>query len=189
MEIKLTSRFEDALLYAARLHARQVRKVSGNPYIAHLLSVAALVIEDGGSEDEVIAALLHDAVEDQGGDVTRQEIRIRFGERVAAIVDGCTDADSFPKPPWRERKEKFISSLSFASSEVLRVTAADKLDNVRSILISYDDLREGVWEHFKGKKDGTLWYYQAIAQVLCSKMGGALTRSLEKAVAELKLLQ
>lgn len=96
---KLSSRFEEALVYAARLHAGQNRKGSDIPYISHLLSVAAIVLEDGGEEEEAIAALLHDGVEDQGGKKTREEIRRRFGENVARIVDGCTDADTLPKPP------------------------------------------------------------------------------------------
>ncbi len=102
---RLSPRFEDALIYATRLHAGQARKGSGIPYVSHLMAVSALTIEYGGGEDEAIAALLHDAVEDQGGEATRLEILDRYGERVTAIVDGCTDTAVFPKPPWRQRKE------------------------------------------------------------------------------------
>jgi (p)ppGpp synthase/HD superfamily hydrolase len=189
MELILTSRFEDALLYATRLHAQQKRKVSGNPYIAHLLSVAALVLEDGGTEEEAIAALLHDAIEDQGGDPTRQEIRRRFGDKVTEIVNGCTDAETLPKPPWQERKEKFIASLATASPQVLRVTTADKLDNVRSLLMFYGQFGPSVWENFKGKRDGTIWYYEQVTKVLRARSNRAMVQALEKAVEELKFLK
>lgn len=109
-------------MYATRLHAHQTRKIGGIPYIAHLLSVAALVLEAGGDEDEAIAALLHDAVEDQGGIPTRNEIRQRFGDRVVAIVDGCTEFDTLPKPPWQERKTRYLENLRHASPAVRRVS-------------------------------------------------------------------
>ena len=124
-----TERFCEALEYAVRLHAAQRRKGSDTPYIAHLLSVTAIVLEHGASEDEAIAALLHDAVEDQGGAPVREEIRRRFGPAVATIVDGCTDCDTTPKPPWRERKEAFLARLPSAGRSVHLVTAADKLHN------------------------------------------------------------
>jgi GTP pyrophosphokinase len=187
----LTARFEDALAYAARLHARQVRKGSGIPYVAHLLSVAALVIEDGGDEDQAIAALLHDAVEDQGGDVTRQEIRRRFGDRVAAIVDGCTDADVSPKPPWRVRKEQYVAHLADAPPEVQRVSAADKLHNARALLQDYRDLGEALWERFTGSKEGVLWYYAAIVHTLRASYPegeSALVDELARTVAALEEL-
>ena len=115
-------RFDDALPYAARLHRDQVRKGSGIPYITHLLAVAAIVGEHGGGEDEVIAALLHDAVEDQGGQPRLEEIRARYGDAVAAIVWGCTDADTIPKPPWRARKEAYVAHLADASPGVRLVS-------------------------------------------------------------------
>ena len=111
-QMLLSHRFKDALDYATDLHATQVRKGSGVPYIGHLLAVASIVLDYGGTEDEAIAALLHDAVEDQGGDATRQEIIRRFGPEIAAIVDGCTDAETIPKPPWRKRKEDYIVHLA-----------------------------------------------------------------------------
>lgn len=161
---KLTHRFEEALVYATRLHAKQTRKGSKVPYISHLLSVAALVLEDGGDEDEAISALLHDAVEDQGGKGTREAILHMFGERVIEIVDGCTDADTTPKPPWKERKEQYIEKLRCASASVRKVALADKLHNARCILKDLDREGEAVWDKFKGGKEGTLWYYQTLAQ-------------------------
>lgn len=185
---RLTSRFEEALVYASRLHARQTRKASGTPYVAHLLGVAALVIEDGGDEDEAIAALLHDAIEDQGGDTARQEIRRRFGENVTSIVDGCTDAETIPKPPWRDRKERFIESLGHASPEVLRVAAADKLYNARSVLSAFRKDGETLWGQFNGGRDGTLWYYRAVTEALRENAGGQLVEDLDRAVTELEVL-
>jgi (p)ppGpp synthase/HD superfamily hydrolase len=137
MKALLTSRFEEALTFAALRHLTQARKGTTIPYIAHLLAVASLVITHAGDEDEAIAALLHDAVEDQGGLPTREQIRARFGERVAAIVDGCTDTDVIPKPPWRNRKEKYLDHLRAASSSIKLVAAADKLDNVRAIISDF----------------------------------------------------
>ena len=183
---KLTSRFEEALIYANQLHAHQTRKASGTPYVAHLLGVAALVIEDGGDEDEAIAALLHDAIEDQGGATARQEIRRRFGDRVTAIVDGCTDAETVPKPPWRRRKERFIQSLDRASPEVLRVTTADKLYNVRSVLSAFRSQGDAIWERFNGGRDGTLWYYRAVTDELRARNTSQLVEDLDRAVSELE---
>jgi (p)ppGpp synthase/HD superfamily hydrolase len=162
---KLTHRFEQALVYATRLHAKQIRKGGNVPYISHLLSVAALVLENGGDEDEAIAALLHDAVEDQGGTATREVILNMFGTRVIEIVDGCTDADTIPKPPWEERKQQYIEKLRHASTSVRRVALADKLHNARSILSDLYKEGEATWEKFKGGKDGTLWYYHTLLEV------------------------
>lgn len=185
----LGPRFEEALAFAVRLHAGQRRKGTEIPYAAHLLSVSALVIEDGGGEDEAIAALLHDAVEDQGGRATLEKIRERFGEKVATIVHACSDADTIPKPPWRERKERHIEKLRSAPPEVLRVAAADKLHNARSIL---EDLRvngDAVWSRFRGGRDGTLWYYQTMTRTL--HQAGCRTRlmqELDRVVGEIESL-
>ena len=151
-------RFEQALVLAHQLHADQVRKGTQIPYVAHLLAVTSIVIENGGSEDEAIAALLHDAIEDQGGSKTRAEIRRRFGDNVVAIVDGCTDTDRFPKPPWRKRKEEYIEHVRHASSSVRLVSLADKLHNARSILADYRVVGESLWKRLTGVKEGTLWY-------------------------------
>ena len=159
---RLTTRFEEALVYATQLHAGQNRKRSYVPYISHLLAVTALVLEDGGDEDQAIAALLHDAVEDQGGIATLEEIRSSFGERVASIVIGCTDAYSIPKPPWRQRKEDYIASLRQADEAVRRVSLADKVHNARSTLRDLSREGDEVWARFNGGKDGTLWYYHQL---------------------------
>ena len=144
-------RFEDALRYAARTHARQWRKGTTIPYITHLLAVAAIVGEHGGTETEVIAALLHDAVEDQGGAPRLQEIRERFGDEVAAIVQECSDTDRTPKPPWRERKEAYIEHLAGAAPSARLVSAADKLHNARAILADYRERGDALWSRFNNR--------------------------------------
>lgn len=184
----LSSRFTEALTYATELHANQVRKSSGVPYISHLLGVTSIALEYGANEDEAIAALLHDAIEDQGGAATREEIRHRFGDTVTAIVDGCTDAEIIPKPPWRERKEAYIATIPQASPSVILVSAADKLHNARAILKDYRTLDETVWERFNGGKDGTLWYYRTVVEAFIAKGKTPLIEELERVVAELEQL-
>jgi GTP pyrophosphokinase len=164
----LSPRFEDALVYATRLHANQRRKGSGIPYVAHLLAVCAIVLEYGGGEDEAIAALLHDAVEDQGGPRTREEIRRRFGEAVVAIVDACSDTDEVPKPPWLARKEAYIARIAAEPAPARLVSAADKLHNARSILKDYREIGDAVWDRFHGGREGTLWYYSALVEAFRS---------------------
>lgn len=161
----LSSRFRDALSYAALLHATQVRKGKPIPYISHLMAVAGIVLEAGGSEDQAIAALLHDAVEDQGGKPTRERIRQLFGENVVRIVDGCTDADVIPKPPWRPRKEAYVKRLREEDDEIRLVSLADKIHNARSILYDYRELGPDLWGRFRGGKEGTLWYYHTLASI------------------------
>ncbi len=184
----LSERFNEALVFAAQLHANQQRKGSGIPYIAHLLGVASIVLEYGANEDEAIAALLHDAVEDQGGAATREEIRRRFGDTVTAIVDGCTDADTTPKPPWRQRKELYLAHLPTASASVRLVSAADKLHNARSILHDYRVLGEAVWDRFKGGRSGTLWYYRALVDTFEQIGATPLTEELARVVATIETL-
>lgn len=186
--MKLSPRFNDALVFAAQLHAEQTRKGSGVPYIAHLLGVASIALEYGANEDEAIAALLHDAIEDQGGAATREEIRRRFGDRVTEIVDGCTDADTTPKPPWQERKEAYISHILTASNSVRLVSASDKLHNARSILQDYRILGESLWSRFKGGKQGTLWYYRALVNAFRQHDSSALVDELERVVSQLEHL-
>ena len=185
-----SARFEEALVYATQLHAAQRRKGSDIPYVAHLLAVAALVLEDGGGEDEAIAGLLHDAVEDQGGAPTRAEIRRRFGDRVTAIVDGCTDADTVPKPPWRARKERYVAHVKEAPADVRRVSAADKLHNARAILADYRAQGEALWSRFKGGREGTLWYYRALigAYREAATEPSGLLDELERVVSKLERL-
>ncbi len=164
----LGDRFETALLMAHRLHRSQERKCSTVPYISHLMSVAALVLEEGGNEDEAIAALLHDAIEDQGGAGTRELLRETFGDRVCAIIKGCTESEVQPKPAWRERKERHLAQLVNAPPSVLRVTIADKLHNIRSLLADYERMGDRIWSRFGGGKVGTIWYYRAMVDQLRS---------------------
>lgn len=181
----LSERFEQALSYAFQLHRRQSRKGSRTPYFAHLMAVSALVLEDGGDEDQAIAGLLHDAPEDQGGLEILAEIRVRFGERVAEIVDGCTDTYESPKPPWRQRKEQYLQHLPEASPEILRVSLADKLHNARATLIDLKRLGSPVWTRFNGGMAGTLWYYQALVKVFRQRSISPMVIDLENVVAEL----
>ena len=186
--IKLGSRFLRAFLFAAEKHKGQTRKASTIPYIAHLMGVASLVLEAGGDEDLVIAALLHDVVEDCGGAPLLKEVRRRFGQRVAKVVDGCTDADTYPKPPWRERKEKYLRHLKTADADTRLVSAADKLNNVRSILSDYRAVGESVWSRFNGGREGTLWYYRTLLDIFLQHKRNRITRDLELAVMELESL-
>ena len=169
----LSGRFAEAFSLALRLHRDQTRKRAEDeqdgpsvPYIAHLMSVAALVLEHGGDEDEAIAALLHDGPEDQGGEETLDEIRRQFGERVADIVEGCSDTFEMPKPEWRTRKERYLDHLREADSEsVFLVSVADKVHDLCSILADYRSLGDKLWDRFTGKRNGTLWYYGALLKL------------------------
>lgn len=181
----LRQRFQDAFLFAFEKHAAQTRKQTRIPYIAHLMGVAALVLEAGGDEDLAIAALLHDVVEDCGGKPMLEEVRRRFGGRVAQVVEGCTDADTYPKPPWRERKENYLRHLQYADREVRLVSAADKLHNAREILKDYRQAGEQVWQRFNGKREGTLWYYRALADEL-RRENNWIVHELERVVSELE---
>ncbi|GAB4202669.1 MAG: HD domain-containing protein [Coleofasciculaceae cyanobacterium] len=183
---QLSTRFEAALVYAAQLHANQVRKGSGVPYVSHLLSVAALVLEDGGDEDEAIAALLHDAIEDQGGAKTREEIRQRFGEKVVSIVNGCTEDETLPKPPWKERKLNYLEKMRLAPPEVRRVALADKLHNARSIVADWEREGENVWQKFKGGKHGTLWFYRSFLEIYQQKGSNFLIQELTRLIYRLE---
>ena len=185
---RLTERFEEALVFSTQLHASQKRKATNIPYIAHLLGVTSLVLEDGGDEDEAIAALFHDAVEDQGGEKTLDEIRRRFGERVAMIVQGCTDSYTLPKPPWRKRKDNYIDHLRRAIPEVRRVSLADKLYNARAILKTYRQIGEITWEPFNGGRVGTLWYYRTLVSIFKQTGDDYMTAELERVVSELERL-
>ena len=182
------NRFDDALVYAADVHRDQTRKGTGLPYVTHLLAVAAIVGENGGTEDEVVAALLHDAPEDAGGEGRLEEIRTRYGDGVADIVAGCTDTYEDPKPPWRERKEAYITHLAGASAPVRLVSAADKLHNARSVLQDYREIGEDLWNRFNGGRDGTLWYYRAIADTLKEAGDGPVVDELDRVVTEIERL-
>ena len=182
----LTPQFEAALIYATQLHAQQRRKITHTPYIAHLLSVAALVLEDGGSEEEAIAALLHDAVEDQGGATTRAEIRRRFGSKVTAIVDGCTEPEQTPSMTWKEHKQKYLEQLRQASPQVRRVALADKLHNARTLLTNARLAGEAIWSEFRGGKENVLWLQEALLELFCQKSNSWMVEELEQVIRELR---
>jgi (p)ppGpp synthase/HD superfamily hydrolase len=165
MSSQLSERFENALLYATRLHASQTRKGNGVPYVSHLLAVASLVLEAGGGEDAAIAALLHDAAEDQGGHETLADIRARFGARVADIVAACSDTFEEPKPPWHERKRAYIAHLRDAPAEVLLVSCADKLHNARAIAADHRQLGDALWARFHAGPEDILWYYRELSAI------------------------
>jgi len=167
------------------LHGRQVRKRTQRPYIGHLLSVTALVIEYGGDEEMAIAALLHDAVEDQGGRPRLREIQRKFGKRVAHIVDGCTDSYTEPKPPWMDRKRAYVKRVASESDEVRLVSAADKLSNVRETLYEVRVHGDSVFDRFAGKKDGTLWYYRALVAEFRKAGTNPLIEELDRTVTAL----
>jgi GTP pyrophosphokinase len=186
--VTFTHRFEDALVLAHQLHAKQKRKGTSIPYVGHLLAVSSIVIENGGSEDETIAALLHDAIEDAGGDMVRAVLHAAFGANVLAIVEGCTDTDETPKPPWRKRKEDYIAHVRHASPSVRLVSMADKLHNARSILQDYRTFGENVWKRFSGGKDGTLWYYRSLVEVFRESGSSPLLEELDRVVSTLESL-
>ncbi len=191
--MSLSTRLSDAFAFAAQLHQGQLRNSTDIPYLSHLMATASLVLEHGGGEEETIAALLHDSVEDQGhrypGGVNalRGEIKRRFGSTVALIVDGCSDSDTHPKPPWRERKEAYIAHLAEAPPAVLRVSAADKLHNARSILSDYRAVGEQLWERFNADRTQVLWYYRSLVGAF--RRAGApagLVSELDLVVTELE---
>ena len=184
----LTERFDDALVYASRIHRAQRRKGADIPYVSHLLGVAAIAIENGATEDQAIAALLHDAVEDQGGVERLDDIRTRFGEEVARIVDDCTDSDTEPKPPWRARKEAYLASLSHKPAASLEVSIADKTHNAGAIVADLHVHGEQVWTRFTGGKDGSLWYYRALADAFALLAPGTASDRFARLVNEMERL-
>jgi (p)ppGpp synthase/HD superfamily hydrolase len=186
-ERTLSAKFTEALLFAGELHGRQRRKGSGIPFMAHLLGVAAIVLEDGGDEEQGIAALLHDAVEDHPRHgQTEREILDRFGPRVHHIVMGCTEPDPHAlergvKGPWETRKKAYIEHLKGVDEDVLLVVAADKLYNARSILNDMREVGEEIWKRFSVPREKTLWYYREVTRALRE----AAPRSPERVVREL----
>jgi (p)ppGpp synthase/HD superfamily hydrolase len=184
----LGERFTRALRLAFDLHSGQTRKGSRTPYFGHLLGVTAIVIETGGSEDEAIAALLHDAAEDQGGVETLERIHEEFGPEVAAIVESCSDSLGDPKPPWHERKRAYLDHLEHASEAALRVSLADKLHNARTIVVDYRDVGEALWDRFNAPRDDVLAYYRSLAATFSRRMPGALATQLSVTVSELDAL-
>jgi (p)ppGpp synthase/HD superfamily hydrolase len=188
MQNNLSDRFLKAFSLAFTLHREQLRKASQTPYIAHLLAVAALVLENGGTENQAIAALLHDAVEDHGGLDTLNQIREEFGDYVADLVDGCTDSYTQPKEDWKPRKIAYLEKLKTASDDVLLISLADKVHNARSILRDLHITGESTWNKFKGKKPGTLWYYQALAKTFDRAPYPTLKNELRNLVDEIQTL-
>ena len=185
--MKYSRNFEAALVYATQLHDGHFRKATNVPYVNHLLAVASLVGEAGGSEDEVIAALLHDAVEDQGGQPTLDKIRELFGDEVAQIVLGCSDTDEVPKPPWKQRKEAYIQHVNDASDSILLVSCADKLHNARSIVADYRQIGEELWDRFTATKEQTLWYYRSLLSVYQRRgVTARLVDELERTVSRME---
>ena len=183
----LSPSFQEALDYASIVHGGHVRKVTEIPYISHLLAVTSIALEYGADEDEAIAALLHDAVEDAGGQPRLEDIRLRFGDRVAEIVDGCTDTDVTPKPPWKERKEVYIAHLAQASPSVLLVSCSDKLHNARAIVADFRGLGDSLWSRFRGGQEGTLWYYRALVSAFRTHGGDArLVDELDRVVTTME---
>ena len=180
--------FEQALAFATRLHAKQVRKETDIPYISHLIGGAGLVLENDGDRDQAIAALLHDSIEDcgvdypGGVDALKERIREDFGDKVLAIVEGCTDAETIPKPPWRERKERYIAHLEDAPDEVLLVSCADKLHNARAIVADLRVMGDALFDRFTGGRDGTLWYYTSLAEVFGRRGPKHLAAELKRTV-------
>jgi (p)ppGpp synthase/HD superfamily hydrolase len=186
--MSLSPRFDTALTFASAHHRAQLRKGTPIPYLAHLLSVAALAIEHGATEDEAIAAVLHDAIEDQG--VTFAELDKLFGRAVAEIVQGCSDTDVIPKPPWRARKEHYVAHVRTASASIRLVSMSDKLHNARSILADLRTLGDELWSRFTGGRDGSLWYYRALVDAYrdagTTPQTQALLDELERTVAAIE---
>jgi GTP pyrophosphokinase len=178
----LTRRFEDAFAYAHAAHAGQTRKGTTHPYIGHLMGVASIVLDDGGGEDEAIAALLHDAAEDAGGRERLDEIRARFGDSVAKIVEDCTDSWTTPKPPWAERKRQYVAHARTLQPASLRVSAADKVHNAYAILRDLRNTGEAVWQRFNATPDDILAYYQGLVRAYREAGGGTLVDELDRIV-------
>lgn len=186
-------RFREALVWAAELHEEQRRKGGNIPYVAHLIGVAAIVLEHGGDEDQAIGALLHDALEDQAHRMTPGEIGARFGERVERIVEACTDGDPAEQRDrdpvrWRVRKQNYIDDVATKPAEALLVSMADKLYNARAILEDYREIGEALWPRFTAGKEGTLWYYRALLTAFKPRAEGRLWHELERTVADIEKL-
>ena len=186
--MQLSRQFEKALTYATRIHGGQLRKKTRIPYIAHILGVSAIAMEYGANETEAIAALLHDAVEDCGGAKRLRDIERKFGKDVARIVEGCTDTDQTPKPPWLERKKSYLAHVRHASMPTKLVSASDKLHNVRAILMAYRKDGERVWFRFNAGKQGALWYYRALVDAFRGKRIQPLVQELDRTLTALELL-
>ena len=179
---KLSGRFDDAFRYAHEVHASQQRKGTNAPYIAHLMGVASIVLDDGGSEDEAIAALLHDAAEDHGGRPRLEDIRRRFGDAVARIVEDCTDSWDTAKRPWAERKQAYIQHARTLPPSSLRVSAADKVHNSYAILRDLRNSGETVWERFNAAADDVVSYYEHLVRSFREAGSSPLADELDRIV-------
>ena len=182
----ITQRFVAALTLALDLHRLQLRKGTAIPYASHLLAVVALVLEHGGSEDQAIAAALHDAVEDQGGQPTLDRIYSQFGTHVGRLVESLTDADASPKPPWRERKERYVARIATAPEEALLVDLACKVHNARTILTALGSEGASAWDRTGGGRSGSQWYYRALLDALARRTSGPLLQELSGLVTQLE---
>ena len=187
--MQVSEKFEEGLIYATRAHGNQTRKKTGIPFVAHVLGVTAIALEYGANESEAIGALLHDTVEDCGGVERLRDIRGRFGDDVARIVDGCTDTYEVPKPPWLERKRSYIEHLKDSDSSTLLVSASDKLHNTRAILAELRRHGLEVFERFSGKKDGTVWYYRTLVTAFTEQGNHSdLIEELDRVVTDIEHL-
>jgi GTP pyrophosphokinase len=190
--MELSERFEAALIAAHGIHRRQVRKGTTVPYVAHLMGVAGLVLEYGGTETQAIAALLHDAIEDVpeeiGRNWVRRTIHMEFGRDVLDIVEHCTDTDQQPKPPWLERKQAYVAHVGAAPPEALLVSAADKLHNVRAILRDHRLLGDAVWMRFNtaAGREGVLGYYRALVGEFTSRLDNPIVAELDRELTTLE---
>ena len=182
----LTDRFRRALMYALEAHAGQTRKGKNAPYAGHLLGVTALVLENGGDEDQALAALLHDAAEDAGSRARLADIRESFGPRVAGIVEACTDAWQTPKPPWHERKRAYLDELREIDADALFVSLADKLYNTRTILLDQQAVGEHVWDRFSAPPEDVIRYYRELAKVYRERIPGPMADELHRTVQRIR---
>ena len=185
----LTNRLSQALALAIEAHDGQLRKETTIPYIAHPMAVASIALEYGADEDQAMAALLHDAVED-GGAKYAKIIRSKFGDRVADIVNGCTDGvpdNNGIKPPWKQRKESYIAHLKSASDDVLLVSGSDKLHNARAIVSDLQNIGNRVFDRFSSSKEQTLWYYQSLADIFKAR-NTPTAKALNETVAQMHAL-
>ena len=178
-----TEKFDQALIYTNTIHRQQIRKGTRIPYMSHLMSVAALTLEQGGDEDQAIAALLHDAAEDCGGQKRLDDIRDKFGDDVANMVADCTDSWTEPKPEWRIRKEVYIASIATNPERSLLVTLADKTHNARAIISDLNEIGAELWNRFSAEREEIIWYYEALATAFEERTNNRLVDELKRCTA------
>lgn len=184
----LGTRFDEAMVLASTLHRDQLRKASGVPYVAHLLAVASLVLEEGGSEDMAIAALLHDAAEDQGGEATLADIEAAFGVDVARWVQQASDTFERPKPDWEQRKRHHLAAIPMADREARIIMLADKVHNARSILADHVRMGTEMWDRFSVPRERTVWYYETLLEVFDRELSPTLYDQLGECVKQMREL-